>query len=129
MHRYIKIYKICYYCYYYICRNYHPKHLQTLNLNFSKALYILSISPYLSISRYISISRCPFYPTGGSLSPPDPPLRSLRPTPTHMRWAFFLCTHIHILIYSHTHALTHTHQATTNAATLCVADTRRLLQY
>ena len=77
----------------------------------------ISLSPcmypsiYLSVylSKYLSIYVCNyvpvplfalFIPLEDRPVPPASPLRSLGRIPTHVRWAFFLCTHIH------THALT-----------------------
>ena len=98
-HRNLLIIKI------YYCRNYHPKHLQTLNLNLSKSLY-LAVSPSLAVSLYLAAL---FILLEDRLA-------------SHVRWAFLPCMHTHIL------SLTHTRRQT-NAATLCVADTRRLLHY
>ena len=73
---------------------------------------------------YISLNRTPshhasspFLSSADLSALPGSPLRSLRPTPTHMRWAFSSCTHshTHTLSLTHTHALTHTHQSIPHA--------------
>ena len=48
-----------------------------------------SLYPYLSVPLLFAL----FILLEDRPAPPASPLRSLRPTPTHVRWAFFLHTH------------------------------------
>ena len=95
------------------CRNYYPKTLTTrrritdrlANSQFQSLYNSLSLyfSLYVSLSHYLSsiTPRRPFILLQDRPAPPASPLRSLRPTPTHVRWAFFLHTHTYTHTRSH----------------------------
>ena len=94
----------------YYCRNYYPKTLTTrrritdrlANSQFqslynSLSLYFSLYSLYISLSVLDHTSPSFFILLEDRSALPASPFRSLRPTPTHVRWAIFLCTHTHTL--------------------------------